>query len=270
MQQAALIKQDHLKNHPGFIYHRRSKAEIAQARRLAKQRKTSATAAVTTTTTTHDEPSVTISKGNWVVSTTPMTSIIDTSEQQEQQQHSRKKSTTTTRDPRGRKKKRHRHPEAPKHPMSGFLFFLSAMRPHVARQYPGFPVGPISQIIAKHWRAMTDEERLPWLQKAEEDKARYAREMQVYMANLERGSVAQQAPVETNDPSNNSSTTTATTGQQQQQVLPAPSSSIPSSSSPSSSSFQSSFFAPGLMASTHVVDGASSASKYTSQHELAW
>ncbi|KAI7883194.1 HMG-box [Lichtheimia hyalospora FSU 10163] len=251
MQQAALIKQDHLKNHPGFIYHRRSKAEIAQARQLAKQRRTSAT---TTTPSTHEEPSMMISKGNWMVSTTTaMTCIMETSndqhqEQQQQQQHPRKKSTP--RDPRGRKKKRHRHPQAPKHPMSGFLFFLSAMRPHVARQYPGYPVGPISQIIAKEWRKMSDEDRLPWLQKAEEDKARYAREMQVYMANLERGSVAQEAPV-----TNNSSTTT---GQQQQVLSTAPS---------ISSSFQASFFAPGFMTSTHV-DGAS-ASKYPPT-ELAW
>lgn len=263
MQQAALIKQDHLKNHPGFIYHRRSKAEIAKARQLAKQRKASAATAIATTHSSHEES---FSKVNWVVSTTTaMTSTIDTSseQQQDQQQPSRKKSTMmTTRDPRGRKKKRHRHPEAPKHPMSGFLFFLSAMRPHVARQYPGYPVGPISQIIAKQWRGMSDEDRLPWLQKAEEDKARYAREMQVYMANLERGSVSQQAPAVTNDPSDSSSTTIAEQQQQQQQqqVL----------SAPSSSSFQSSFFAPGLMTSTHVDGATSSASRYTSQNELAW
>lgn len=262
MQQAALIKQDHLKNHPGFIYHRRSKAEIAKARQLAKQRKASAATATAITHSSHEES---FSKVNWVVSTTTaMTSTIDTSseQQQDQQQPSRKKSTMmTTRDPRGRKKKRHRHPEAPKHPMSGFLFFLSAMRPHVARQYPGYPVGPISQIIAKQWRGMSDEDRLPWLQKAEEDKARYAREMQVYMANLERGSVSQQAPAVTNDPSDSSSTTIAEQQQQQQQQV---------LSAPSSSSFQSSFFAPGLMTSTHVDGATSSASRYTSQNELGW
>lgn len=90
------------------------------------------------------------------------------------------------RDPRGRKKKRHRHPTAPKHPMSPFLFFLAAVRPHVAQQFPGSTVGPISKVIGAQWRDMSDEARIPWIKMAEEDKARYAREMRVYMANLDQ------------------------------------------------------------------------------------
>ncbi|KAI9312393.1 high mobility group box domain-containing protein, partial [Dichotomocladium elegans] len=64
--------------------------------------------------------------------------------------------------------------------MSGFLFFLAAVRPRVAQQFPGSTVGPISKVIAAQWRDMSIEERIPWLQKADEDKARYAREMQAY------------------------------------------------------------------------------------------
>lgn len=69
--------------------------------------------------------------------------------------------------------------------MSGFLFFLAAVRPHVARQLPGSTVGPISKVIASQWRDMSEEDRLPWLQKAEEDKARYAREMRIYTSQQE-------------------------------------------------------------------------------------
>ncbi|KAK9687745.1 High mobility group [Basidiobolus ranarum] len=87
-----------------------------------------------------------------------------------------------TKDPRGRKKKKQKNPAAPKHPMSGFLFYLSAIRPQVAEQYPGSTVGPISKIIAHQWNLMAPEERAPWDQKAAEDKARYAREMEVYLA----------------------------------------------------------------------------------------
>ncbi|ORX84413.1 HMG-box [Basidiobolus meristosporus CBS 931.73] len=88
-----------------------------------------------------------------------------------------------TRDPRGRKKKKQKNPTAPKHPMSGFLFYLAAVRPQVAEQYPGSTVGPISKIIASQWNSMSPEKRLPWEQKASEDKARYAREMEEYLAD---------------------------------------------------------------------------------------
>lgn len=91
-------------------------------------------------------------------------------------------STGTHKDPRGRKKKRTRHPTAPKHPMSGFLFYASYMRPSVTEQHPGSTVGPISKIIAEHWRNLTPEERAPWEEKAAEDKKRYAREMEVYLS----------------------------------------------------------------------------------------
>lgn len=97
---------------------------------------------------------------------------------------SRKSSTANggQRDPRGRKKKRHKHPFAPKHPMSAYLYYLASVYPQVSLNFPGSTVGPISKSISKTWHAMTPEERLPWKQKAESDKARYAREMQVYMA----------------------------------------------------------------------------------------
>ncbi|ORE15315.1 HMG-box, partial [Rhizopus microsporus] len=85
-------------------------------------------------------------------------------------------------DPRGRKKKRHRHPFAPKHPMSAYLYYLADVYPKVSQNFPGSTVGPISKSISATWHAMSAEERLPWKQKAESDKARYAREMEVYMA----------------------------------------------------------------------------------------
>ncbi|RIB19178.1 high mobility group box domain-containing protein [Gigaspora rosea] len=74
-----------------------------------------------------------------------------------------------------------RHPTAPKHPMSGFLFYALEMRPHVAEQNPGSTVGPISKIIAGHWKNLTPEQRAPWEKKASDDKARYAREMEQYL-----------------------------------------------------------------------------------------
>ncbi|OAD76809.1 hypothetical protein PHYBLDRAFT_93327, partial [Phycomyces blakesleeanus NRRL 1555(-)] len=86
------------------------------------------------------------------------------------------------RDPRGRKKKRLTHPTAPKHPMSGFLFFAGSVRQEIALQRPSASVGDVSKIIAGKWRELTDAERNPWCLRATEDKGRYAREMQEFMA----------------------------------------------------------------------------------------
>lgn len=66
--------------------------------------------------------------------------------------------------------------------MSAYLYYLASVYPQVSLNFPGSTVGPISKSISKTWHAMSPEERLPWKQKADSDKARYAREMQVYMA----------------------------------------------------------------------------------------
>ena len=214
MQQAALIKQDHLKNHPDFIYTRRSKAQLAEARKFSRSRKGSHNHTNNNTNIDHNKMissgAPTASVSNTMVASTPLptaagwpaastvaateeiggvTTSTNYTANHTLVPHKRRRKSGMhdgPRDPRGRKKKRYRHPTAPKHPMSGFLFFLAAVRPEVARQYPGSTVGPISKVIASQWRDMTDEARIPWLQMAEQDKARYAREMRVYTASLDK------------------------------------------------------------------------------------
>ncbi|KAI9279105.1 hypothetical protein BY458DRAFT_61981 [Sporodiniella umbellata] len=88
-------------------------------------------------------------------------------------------------DPRGRKKKISKHPYAPKHPMSAYLYYLIEVYPKVSLNFPGSTVGPISKSISATWHAMSIEERVPWQQKAKLDKARYAQELKVYMEKCE-------------------------------------------------------------------------------------
>ncbi|KAJ1968480.1 hypothetical protein IWQ62_001221 [Dispira parvispora] len=83
----------------------------------------------------------------------------------------------------GSSKKRPQGIIAPKHPMSAFLFFLREHRPLYAEQYPGSSVGPISKVLAEKWNNMSVEERLPWQEQADHDKARYARERAVFMGD---------------------------------------------------------------------------------------
>ncbi|KAI9358064.1 high mobility group box domain-containing protein, partial [Pilaira anomala] len=143
VREASILKQEHLKKYPDFIYTRRSKAELAEAKKSSKLGRKSKSENIT----------------------------LNTSDNEEEE------------NPRGRKKKRHKHPFAPKHPMSAYLYYLASVYPQVSLNFPGSTVGPISKSISKTWHAMSNEERLPWKQKAESDKARYAQEMRIYMAN---------------------------------------------------------------------------------------
>ncbi|KAI9019493.1 hypothetical protein CLU79DRAFT_757443 [Phycomyces nitens] len=151
-QEASQLKQEHMDMHPNFVYTRRSKAELEKAghrTRPSQKRKEMLKSEV-------------LGQGEASTSkTTPPLKV---------------------RDPRGRKKKRLTHPTAPKHPMSGFLFFAGSVRQKIALQRPSASVGDVSKIIAGKWRELTDAERNPWCLRATEDKGRYAREMQEFMA----------------------------------------------------------------------------------------
>ncbi|KAG0178206.1 hypothetical protein DFQ28_004780 [Apophysomyces sp. BC1034] len=148
-EEAAGLKQKHLDDHPNFVYSRRSKAELEAAghrSRVSKKRK----------------------------------NYGDDSQSPE----SSKEPEEKIRDPRGRKKKRLKDPTAPKHPMSGFLFFSNSVRSGIASQNPSLSMGAVSKIIANRWNDMMSEARAPWLNKADEDKARYKREIQAYSASM--------------------------------------------------------------------------------------
>ncbi|CAG8481904.1 8638_t:CDS:10 [Ambispora gerdemannii] len=158
------LKEDFHNTHPEFVYTRRSKAELAAAGHHSYSKKRS----YDNTSCSEDED----------------TRRASSSRKDPHHNHagaSGNSASSNHKDPRGRKKKRTRHPTAPKHPMSGFLFYASDMRPSITEQHPGSTVGPISKIIAAEWRKLTSEEKQPWEQKAAADKARYAREMEAYL-----------------------------------------------------------------------------------------
>ncbi|KAI9487534.1 MAG: high mobility group box domain-containing protein [Benjaminiella poitrasii] len=180
VEKASLLKEEHLRKHPDFIYTRRSKAELAEAKKVARIEELDDDNDDTSTllpTISNAEPDL-----------------------QMPRKRSRKFISTDShqRDPRGRKKKRHKHPFAPKHPMSAYLYFLASVYPQVSLKFPGSTVGPISKSISRTWHAMTPEEQLPWKQKAESDKARYAQEMRIYMANQKDIIKASKSPEKNN------------------------------------------------------------------------
>lgn len=78
-------------------------------------------------------------------------------------------------DPRGRKKKA--NDTLPKHPMSAYLHFAKEMRPIIKESFPDATLIDVSKQIGSKWRSMTQSELCPWIELANQDKARYANEL---------------------------------------------------------------------------------------------
>jgi hypothetical protein len=83
-------------------------------------------------------------------------------------------------------KRQKKDPNAPKHPMSAFLFYLSAMRKKYTEKYPDYGVGMISKVIAAEWKELTDAQKEPYVKQSDADKSRYSREMHVWHEKMYR------------------------------------------------------------------------------------
>ncbi|KAJ2719946.1 hypothetical protein GGI07_004911 [Coemansia sp. Benny D115] len=78
------------------------------------------------------------------------------------------------------RKKSKKDPDAPKHPMSAFLYYLTSERPRLAEHLSDMSIGQQTKIIAKQWKTMDENDRAPWEKLAKHDKDRYARERREY------------------------------------------------------------------------------------------
>ncbi|KAJ2844996.1 High mobility group [Coemansia brasiliensis] len=78
------------------------------------------------------------------------------------------------------RKKSKKDPDAPKHPMSAFLYYLTSERPRLADQLGDMSIGQQTKIIAKRWKTLDENDRAPWEKLAKHDKDRYARERREY------------------------------------------------------------------------------------------
>jgi hypothetical protein len=83
-------------------------------------------------------------------------------------------------------KRQKKDPNAPKHPMSAFLYYLSAMRKKYTKMYPEYGVGMISKVIAAEWKELTDAQKEPYVKLSEADKSRYSKEMHEWHEKMYR------------------------------------------------------------------------------------
>ncbi|KAJ3330396.1 High mobility group box 1 [Gonapodya sp. JEL0774] len=74
---------------------------------------------------------------------------------------------------RTRIKKRLKDPDAPKHPMSAFLHFLTTVRPKYTEMYRGSPIGVISKMISEEWKTLAPEKKEEYVRLSTQEKERY-------------------------------------------------------------------------------------------------
>jgi hypothetical protein len=79
-----------------------------------------------------------------------------------------------------KKKKKKKDPNAPKRNQSAFFLYSNATRAQVRAGNPDLAFGQVAQEISKNFKALPDEERAYWDEKAAQDKERYQTEMAAY------------------------------------------------------------------------------------------
>lgn len=74
-----------------------------------------------------------------------------------------------------------RDPNAPKRPLSAFLFWASVRRPELRAQNPDKKMTELAVMLGEEWQKASDSDKEPYLTKARADKERYEREKAVYL-----------------------------------------------------------------------------------------
>ncbi|KAL1853446.1 Non-histone chromosomal protein 6 [Paecilomyces lecythidis] len=91
----------------------------------------------------------------------------------------KEKTTTRKTKTRGVEKKK-KDPNAPKRGLSAYMFFANEQRESVREQNPGISFGQVGKVLGERWKALSDEERRPYEEKAQADKKRYEDEKASY------------------------------------------------------------------------------------------
>jgi structure-specific recognition protein 1 len=81
-----------------------------------------------------------------------------------------------------KKAKKVKDKNAPKRNLSGFFFFSGTQRKIIKEEHPEFAITDIARELGVRWKALTEEEKIPFQKQADEDKIRYTKEMADYKA----------------------------------------------------------------------------------------
>merc|ERR1719373_465333 len=71
-------------------------------------------------------------------------------------------------------------PNAPKRPTSAYMLYAASVRAEIVKANPDMEVAAVMKEQAVWWKALSEEERAPWVKKAAAAKAKHAKLMEKY------------------------------------------------------------------------------------------
>lgn len=82
----------------------------------------------------------------------------------------------------GKKKRAKKDPNAPKKPLSSFMLFSKDKRAEILKKQPSLKsdIGKVGKMIGEEWSKLNATQKAAYQKKAEQEKARYQREMSLY------------------------------------------------------------------------------------------
>ena len=86
------------------------------------------------------------------------------------------------------KKKKTKDINAPKRPLTPYMFYAIQARVGLKKEHPSWDFGRLSVAVGKLWRSCTDQDKVKFEKMCVKDKARYAKEMQSYVPPPESSS----------------------------------------------------------------------------------
>ncbi|KAG2195773.1 hypothetical protein INT47_005750 [Mucor saturninus] len=108
-------------------------------------------------------------------------------------------------------KKKRRDPNAPKPPTSNFFLFTNSIRDAVDKEFPDATFAEKSKIYGARWQLLSEEERKPFTEKANEERDRYKELMATYEAERGENHVEKKAKKETPVKASNAAPSTTKT-----------------------------------------------------------
>lgn len=104
--------------------------------------------------------------------------------EKDKQRYDREMATYTPPAGEGGRKRKKKDPNAPKRPLSAFFLFCQDERPAVKAIYPNYSVGEAAKELGERWNKVTAEAKAKYEAKAQQDKARYDKDLANYKSKL--------------------------------------------------------------------------------------
>ncbi len=79
-----------------------------------------------------------------------------------------------------RRRRSKKDKDAPKRPISAYFFYNQERREKLKKEQPDLDNKDLIRAMSEEWNKLTDEEKKPYVKKAEADKKRYLEEMKAY------------------------------------------------------------------------------------------